>query len=78
MKFSVLRYHHRRPRSQRFHQEHDYWNLSGRLRRFDCRCRCWRIRSWNLQERTDPRTRPSRLHFGCQAAHRRSQQDGFH
>merc|ERR1711937_976375 len=35
----------------------------------------WRIRSWNLQERTDPRTRPSRLHFGCQAAHRRRQHD---
>ena len=53
-------------------------SILGWLRRLDRRWWCRWIRSRYLQERTDPRARPSRLHLGCQAADRRCQQDGLH
>merc|ERR1719458_1802556 len=34
--------------------------------------------SWYMQERTDQGARSARLHPGCQAAHRRREQDGLH
>ena len=76
--FALLRNDHRCPRTQRFHQEHDHWNIAGWLRGVDRSRRYRWIRSRYLEERTDPRARSSRFHSWREAAYRWCQQDGFH